>query len=155
MFKRAVSFLVLLACLCFVSACRRTDYPEGFPKIHPVKLKVVENGVPVEGVQVVVHYNDYNLTKWRVSGFSGSDGVVNLSTRGFPGAPEGEGVFLAEKRDPPIKQDENGNYVAASSENQLEEHFSDPEETPFKASIPKKQSGLIVIDLGNETVSLE
>ena len=153
MFKRAVSFLLLLACFCFVSACRRADYPEGFPKIHPVRLKVVENGTPVEGVEVVVRYADHNLAKWRTSAFSNADGVVKLMTRGFEGAPEGDGVFLLEKRDPPIKQDENGNFVAGNTDNQLDDRFSDPDETPFKASIPKKQKGMIVIDLGSETVS--
>ncbi|MBR2693715.1 MAG: hypothetical protein IKE69_05835 [Thermoguttaceae bacterium] len=153
MFKHAVSSFVLLSCLCFVSACRKTDYPAGFPKIHPVQIKVVENGSPMEGVQVVVHYNDNSLTKWRTSGFAGSDGIVKLMTRGFEGAPEGEAVFLLEKRDPPVKQDENGNLVAGNTENQLDDRFSDPEETPFKGSISKKQSGIIVIDLGSETVS--
>ena len=153
MSKYAVSLLVLLSCFCFVSACRKADYPAGFPKIHPIQLKVVENGTPVEGVQVVVHYNDGNLTKWRTSGFAGSDGIVKLMTRGFEGAPEGEAVFLLEKRDPPVKQDENGNLVAGNTENQLEDRFSDPEGTPFKGLIPKKQNGIIVIDLGSETVS--
>ena len=153
MFKHAVSSFVFLSCLCFVSACRKTDYPAGFPKIHPVQIKVVENGSPMEGVQVVVHYNDNSLTKWRTSGFAGSDGIVKLMTRGFEGAPEGEAVFLLEKRDPPVKQDENGNLVAGNTENQLDDRFSDPEETPFKGSISKKQSGIIVIDLGSETVS--
>lgn len=153
MFKHAVSSFVLLSCLYFVSAYRKTDYPAGFPKIHPVQIKVVENGSPMEGVQVVVHYNDNSLTKWRTSGFAGSDGIVKLMTRGFEGAPEGEAVFLLEKRDPPVKQDENGNLVAGNTENQLDDRFSDPEETPFKGSISKKQSGIIVIDLGSETVS--
>ena len=155
MFKRAVSFLVLLACLCFVSACRRTDYPAGFPKIHPVKIKVVESGSPVEGVHVTVSYTDQNVRKWGTAGFSGSDGVVNLSTRGFEGAPEGEAILLLEKRDPPVKQDADGNYVAGNTDNQLDDRFSNLEETPFKASIPKKQQGLIVVDLDAETVTAE
>ncbi len=155
MLKHAVSLFVLLSCLCFISACRKADYPEGFPKIRPVQVKVVENGTPMEGVQVVVSYNDRNLAKWRTSGFSGADGVVNLATRGFEGAPEGEGVFLVEKRDPPVKQDADGNYVAGNTENQLDDRYSIPEESPFKASIPKKQGSPIVIDLGTETVSAE
>ena len=155
MSKYAVSLLVLLSSLCLVAACKKSDYPEGFPKIHPIQLKVVEDGTPVEGAQVVVHYNDQNLAKWRTSAFSNADGVVKLMTRGFEGAPEGEGVFLLEKRYPPIKMDESGNFVAGNTENQLDERFFDPDETPFKASIPKKQKGIIVIDLGSETVSAE
>ena len=155
MSKYAVSLLVLLSCFCFVAACRRTDRPVGFPKIHPIQLKVVENGTPVKGVRVTVHYGDQQLCKWGTGGFTGSDGVVKLVTRGFEGAPEGEGVFLVEKRDPPVKQDENGDYVAGNTDNQLDDRLSDPDETPFKASIPKKQSGIIVIDLESETVSVE
>ena len=155
MSKYAVLLLVLLSSLCLVAACKKPGYPEGFPKIHPIQLKVVENGTPVAGVRVKVHYSDQQLSKWGTGGFTGSDGIVKPSTRGFSGAPEGEGVFLVEKRDSPVKQDENGNYVAGNTENQLDDRFSDPDETPFKASIPKKQNGIIVIDLGSETVSVE
>ena len=155
MSKYAVSLLVLLSCFCFVSACRKADYPAGFPKIHPIQLKVVENGTPVEGVQVVVHYSDSNLAKWRTSAFSGPDGVVKLMTRGFEGAPEGDAVLLLEKRDPPIKQNADGTYSAGVTENQLDDRFSDLEESPFKATIAKKQKGLTVIDLDAETVSVE
>lgn len=155
MSKYAVSLLVLLSSLCLVTACKKSDYPEGFPKIHPIQLKVVENGSPVEGVRVTVQYTDRTLAKWGTSAFSNAEGVVKLMTRGFEGAPEGNGVFLLEKRDPPVKQDENGNYVAGNTENQLDDRFSDPDETPFQASIPKKQAGTIVIDLGSETVSAE
>ena len=155
MSKHVVSLFVLLSCLCFISACRKTDYPDGFPKIRPIQIKVVENGTPMEGVQVVVSYNDRNLAKWRTSGFSGADGVVNLATRGFPGAPEGDAVLLLEKREPPVKQDADVKYIAGNTDNQLDDRYSDPEETPFKASIPKKQNGPIVVDLGTETVSAE
>lgn len=155
MSKYAVSLLVLLSSLCLVAACKKSDYPEGFPKIHPIQLKVVEDGAPVEGAEVVVRYSDHNLAKWRTSAFSNADGEVKLMTRGFEGAPEGEGVLLVEKRDPPVKQDENGNFVAGNTENQLDERFSDPDESPFKVSVPKKQKGFIVIDLGSETVSAE
>ena len=152
MSKYAVLLLVLLSSLCLVAACKKPGYPEGFPKIHPIQLKVVENGTPVAGVEVVVQYSDHNLAKWRTSAYSNADGLVKLMTRGFEGAPEGDGVFLLEKRDPPIKQDENGNIVAGNTENQLDDRFSDPDETPFNASIPKKQKGAIIIDLGTETV---
>ena len=153
MSKYAVSLFVVLSCLCFVSACKKADYPAGFPKIHPIQLKVVENGTPVEGVEVVVQYSDRNLAKWRTSAFSNADGVVKLMTRGFEGAPEGDAVLLLEKRDPPIKQDADGNYVAGNTDNQLDDRYSDPDETPFKASIPSKQKGAIVVDLGTEMVS--
>lgn len=155
MFKRAVSFLLFWACLCFVSACRRTDYPEGFPKIHPFKMKVVEGGTPVEGVKITVAYDNAQTRKWGTSGFTGADGVANLSTRGFGGAPEGSAVLLLEKRDPPIKQNPDGTYSAGNTENQIDDRFSDLEESPFKATIAKKQKGLTVIDLGAETVSAE
>ncbi|MGI5831479.1 MAG: hypothetical protein ACOX6D_02965 [Thermoguttaceae bacterium] len=153
--KRIVSCVILLLCFCFVSACRRSDYPEGFPKIYPIQLVVVEDGSPIEGVQVVVNYTDQSLRKWRTSGFSGADGVVNLSTRGFDGAPEGESVLLVEKKDPPIKQTEDGQFVAGNTENQLDPRFSDPETSPFSVKITKKQKGKTVIDLGRETVTVE
>ena len=155
MSKYAVSLLVLLSSLCLVAACKKSDYPEGFPKIHPIQLKVVEDGAPVEGVQVVVKYNDRDLAKWRTSAFSNADGVVKLMTRGFEGAPEGEGVFLLEKRDPAMIQGADGRYMLGDNKNHLDDRFSDPDETPFKASIPKKQKGEIVIDLGSETVLAE
>ena len=155
MFKRAVSFLVLLSCLCFVSACRRTDYPEGFPKIHPVKIKVVEGGTPLEGVKITVAYDNEQTRKWGTTGFTGADGVANLSTRGFSGAPEGSAILLLEKRDPPIKQNPDGTLSAGNTENQIDDRFSDLDESPFKATIAKKQKGLTVIDLDAETVSAE
>lgn len=155
MVKRAVSLLVVLACLCFVSACRRTDYPEGFPKIHPVKIKVVEGGAPLEGVKITVAYDNAQTRKWGTSGFTAADGVANLSTRGFEGAPEGSAVLLLEKRDPPIKQNADGTFSAGNTDNQIDDRFSNLDESPFKAAIPKKQKELIEIDLDAETVSAE
>lgn len=153
MSRRFVAVVFFFAVVSLFSACNRVKYPEGFPKIVPCTITVVDGGSPVEGVKATLDYADSSMTKWGTAGFSDASGVVNFLTRGYEGAPQGGCTILLEKRDPPISVGSDGMPFVNSTENQLDDQFSDPDASPFKFEVSKKSKGAVV-DLSAGTVTV-
>ena len=81
-------FLILVICTLSVS-CGRNKYPPGFPKIYPIRLQIVQEGTPLDAASVALIAEDPSLKKWPSGGRTDAQGMVNIQTHGFDGAPIG------------------------------------------------------------------
>lgn len=92
MIKQTFLFPCLLSILLF-GACKKENRPDGMPVLYPCKVKITLQDAPLEGASV----NLANATPWSGGGTTDQNGVVDIMTRGFPGAPEGEFKVLVTK----------------------------------------------------------
>jgi len=77
-------FLCLLA-LGIIVGCG-PQLPDGMPRLYPVTITVTQDGVPLEGANIVLSGVDY----WVSTGSTDSQGIARLYTQGrYPGVPEG------------------------------------------------------------------
>ena len=150
--KRMFLFASILFSMVLVSACNRTQYPLGFPKIYPCKVKVVSGGAAVEGVSVKLAASDEMLKKWGGAGATNAEGIATIRCRGFDGAPVGQFKVMLEKRDPPVIEVSPGKFEAGNTENQLNPEYAAEETTPFAFEMTKKQKTVPVFDLEDGSV---
>lgn len=92
-------FLVgALAFACVSSfGCGGEKRPEGFPELYPISIKILQEGTPLEGASVNLIAQDARLARWPAGGNTNADGVVELRTYGYEGAPAGTFKVLVMK----------------------------------------------------------
>lgn len=148
------SFLLL-----FVSAligCGQ-NVPDDFPKIYPVKLRIMQEGKPLEHAPILLRSTDQSST-WTVGGVSDATGTVTLWTHGkYQGAPAGQFKVLVSK----VVNEGEAEYLAAlnredavaarkidvKSFSLVEERFESEATTPLEIEITPK-TRIIDIDAG-------
>ncbi|MCL2744778.1 MAG: hypothetical protein FWE67_13095 [Planctomycetaceae bacterium] len=79
--------LLVIVLLSFVSGCGGQQRPDGFPKVFPVELTVMQEGKPLATASVSLQSPN---TKWAIGGATDDNGKVKLVTNGYPGAPAGK-----------------------------------------------------------------
>ena len=89
---------LLLLPLVLLSGCGGPAKPSDFPNlVRPVTIKVHKDGVPLDGIMVLLHPKDASVSVTS-SGLTGSDGVAVLQTSRNtyikPGVPAG--TFLVQ-----------------------------------------------------------
>jgi len=93
-------FLLLLISIslsCLVGCRFGRERPKDMPRLYPVRLTIIQEGVPLEEATVTLRSKIPGF-RWSVSGITDSKGEVELVTNGFfPGVPEGEYKILVEK----------------------------------------------------------
>lgn len=85
-------FCLTLACALVLTSvsCKKEKRPEGMPEIYPVTLKIIQGGQPLEGAEVSMTSDDPILVKFPAGGVSDKDGLAQVLTYGFKGAPAGK-----------------------------------------------------------------
>ena len=80
---------VLFAFALPLSGCGGDAKPPGFPKLYPVSLQVMQEGVPLTKASVSLKIADNSMT-WSIGGVTDEQGIAVLWTHGkFRGAPVG------------------------------------------------------------------
>ena len=148
-FLKTVFVIFFLFAVSFFPGCGGEKRPQGFPKIYKCQLKVVENGTPVSDVIVKLESSDREANKWSPSGSTGEDGIADLQTRGFPGAPVAEYKVLLEKYGVPMTEISPGVYQSNDPSNQIAEEYGNPDTTPFTLTVSKKQETIPTFDIGD------
>ena len=59
------------------------------PALHPTALTFTQGGTPLADASVTLSPNDASLSQWAIGGVTNNNGVVNIQTNGFNGAPAG------------------------------------------------------------------
>jgi len=59
------------------------------PPLHPTALTLTQEGVPLAGASVTLSPQDASNSQWSLGGSTDSNGVLNVQTQGFKGAPAG------------------------------------------------------------------
>jgi len=91
-------FLVgALAFVCVSAFGCAEKRPDGFPELYPISIKILQEGKPLEGASVNLVAQDPQLVRWPAGGNTNADGVVELRTYGYEGAPAGTFKVLVMK----------------------------------------------------------
>jgi hypothetical protein len=91
-------FLLLICVL--LTGCDGTPKPTGLPELYPVKLTIVQEGIPFVGVSVILEPEDAALSRWVAGGLTDAAGVCVVQTYGqFSGAPLGKFKITLSKEE--------------------------------------------------------
>ncbi|MDR1269469.1 MAG: hypothetical protein LBK82_08085 [Planctomycetaceae bacterium] len=130
-------FFVLVFCCGFSGVIGCSDSnpkkPEGFPTLYPVTLILTQEGKPLAETTVTLIAK--NKSKWGSSGFSNTDGKVELKTNGFIGVPAGQFNIVVTKtisEGMPTTPDETGNPKTYTL---IEKIYTDPNTSPLTLEV--------------------
>lgn len=106
------------------------------PKLYPVSGSVLVGDQPAEGATVVFQPKGSEPGAPIPSGTVGADGKFRISTHPFgDGAPAGEYMVLVTWYPPDGRSQDN-------PKNRLPATFSDPQQTPFRATVEARATEL-------------
>lgn len=84
-------FLFLTVMLIpILSGCSEEKRPEGFPKLYPLVIEILQEGAPLDQAGVDLISDNPEIARWPSGGTTDINGQVRIYTYGFPGAPEGK-----------------------------------------------------------------
>ena len=147
---RKVALLSLLAIVTLgVFGCGGPKKPSDLPELYPCKIKVIQDGQPLEGASVQL--NDPEKTsRFVVGGVTDDKGVAEVKTDGkFKGAPAGKYKVLISKvfvpeipdevppEDPEARKeyDKKINELNAQQADTIDVKFKRPTQTPAEIEV--------------------
>ena len=130
--------LLFVLGLCSVIGCSKQLKPDGFPPLHPVSIRIIQDGKPLNGATVSLWHNDETQQKWGIFAETDSDGKAVFVTHGtFYGAPEGEyHVVVTKLEDVVVKRTADDAII--DSYTLVEEQYVDRTTTPLRIRVQKK-----------------
>ena len=141
-----------------LSGCGGEPKPEGLPKLHPVSLKFIQEGEPVEGAAVVlVPQSD---SKWASGGVTDAKGVAVLRTHGkFIGVPAGTYKVRVQKQETeaaPTTTDSTGltTYGISKAYDVVNPDYFHPDKTPLAIEVVNGKNNFEPFDLGKKARTL-
>ena len=98
---RSYHWTIARLALALTSAfgCKGEKRPDGMPELYQCSLRVLQEGTPLPGANVALIAQDSALMRWPCGGNTNEEGVVELHTYGFPGAPAGTFKVTVVKRE--------------------------------------------------------
>ncbi len=152
--KNHLLFLFVLALL--LPGCG-PDVPDGFPKLYPVSIKVLQEGKPLDDAAVLLRIADGSMT-WSVGGKTDTKGLAVLWTHGkYKGAPVGKFKVVLQKVFNEGEKEMNeavdrGDYATANkiqvkSFSYVRDEYTSVATTPVEVDISRK-SRVIEVDAG-------
>ncbi|MDR0871219.1 MAG: DUF4198 domain-containing protein [Planctomycetaceae bacterium] len=76
--------------LCLISTGCGQKMPDGMPKLRPVSVTVMQEGKPLADAAVSLRYPDAAAGNWAIGGQTDANGIAQLFTNGYAGAPLGK-----------------------------------------------------------------
>lgn len=149
--------LVLALCLLIVTtaSCKQEKRPAGMPEIYPCSLKIVQDSAPLADAEVSVVSSDPQIVRFPCGGVSDQDGIVELKTMGFKGAPAGSFKVVVSKIEylnQPKSYDEAQKFqsegIKEESFDLVDRKFGDASTTDLQIEIQQSNSAPIEIDVG-------
>lgn len=157
MFQR----LFLLGALAFACVanvgCGDEKRPDGFPEVAECSIKILQEGAPLEGAQVNLVAQDPALMRWGCGGITNADGVVELRTNGYPGAPVGsfkvvvmktETIGGAQTPEETQRQMEGENFGAEETFDLIAPQYRDQTQTPLTLEVKAGKNEMQEFDVG-------
>lgn len=94
----SISFFLLFFLLSLAIGCQKSNRPDGMPPLHPLKIKITQDGGALAGATVSLISTSPEGGKWPSSGLTDANGEAEIITYGqFPGAPEGNYKVVVTK----------------------------------------------------------
>ncbi|MCF0233848.1 MAG: carboxypeptidase regulatory-like domain-containing protein [Thermoguttaceae bacterium] len=87
--RRILLSLVVALAIGTILGCGGVKKPDDLPELYPVKIKIIQDGAPLEGATVIL--NDVTMqSRFTCGGVTDAKGTVAVKTDGkYPGAPQG------------------------------------------------------------------
>lgn len=133
--------LCLLMVAIVVSGCGGKKKPDGFPTLYPCEIKIIQDGVPLEGA-VVNLFSEDGSVKWVVGNGTDANGVAKMYTHGdFQGAPTGKYKVTVTKtviEDAPSQEQlNNPNFVGpmGTAYDYVELEYKSQKTTPLSMEV--------------------
>lgn len=150
------SITIVASCLLLVAGCSQR-VPDGFPKIYPVALHVMQEGKPLERASILLRSADQS-SEWAIGGVTDDSGNTTLWTHGkYRGAPAGKFKVVVSKvvnegeqeyLDALDRQDTaTARKIDVKSFSLVEDQYDSEETTPLEIEITPKTRTL-EIDAG-------
>ncbi|MDO4587047.1 MAG: hypothetical protein Q4C95_07080 [Planctomycetia bacterium] len=95
--RTLMGLVALLIGLCVCPSCGGKKYPDGFPKVYPLKVKVIQAGAPLADASINFFAEDATISKWAVGGTTNAEGIAEIRTQNFPGCPAGKFKVVVKK----------------------------------------------------------
>jgi hypothetical protein len=150
-----MSWLPLVTFTLVLTGCGGEPKPAGLPKLHPVSLKFVQEGEPLDGVAVVLM--PQSDSKWASGGVTDTNGVAVLKTHGkFVGVPAGKYKVRVHKQEisgeVSTTTDSTGltTYGTAKTYDLVNPDYYKPDKTPFEIEVVEGKKQYEPIDLGKK-----
>ncbi len=147
---RKIALLLLLGiAVQGVFGCGGPKKPSDLPELYPCKIKVIQDGQPLEGASVQLN-DPASTSRFVVGGVTNAEGVAELKTDGkFKGAPAGKYKVLISKifvpeipnevppEDPEAKKeyDKKINELNAQQADTIDVKFKRPTQTPAEIEV--------------------
>jgi hypothetical protein len=128
-------FAVSVSLVALLPGCSRQKLPSDLPKRYPCTITILMEGIPEEGVTVLLAGDD----RWGAAGTTNESGVAKIRTAGqYAGAPAGTYKVLISKiesEDEPENPPQN--YVHPVTYI-IDQTYSDVDTTPYTLTITNK-----------------
>lgn len=153
------SILVTISTLAFLLSGCGPQKPDGFPKLYPISIKVLQEGKPLDNASVSLRLVDESMV-WSIGGKTDDKGVAVLWTHGkYQGAPEGKfkvsiNKTFNEGEKEMLEAADRNDFAAAAkipvkSYSFVKTEYNSLETTPVVIDITPK-SRMIDVDAGPE-----
>ena len=165
--KRFFAYCMILG-LVLLAGCSET-LPDGFPKLHPTTLTVIQEGTPLAEANVFLYSIDDPSSRWIVTGVTDSKGIAQLETIATAqirkkGAPAGKFKVTVNRSkadevpvvSPMAEQDEINAWRAEMRQLKpqvhcyVEQQYTDINATPLEVVLEKKTNA-VSVDAGKIT----
>jgi hypothetical protein len=147
-----------VACACVANVgCGGEKRPEGFPEVAECSIKILQEGAPLEGAKVNLVAQDPALMRWGCGGVTNADGVVELRTNGYPGAPVGsfkvvvlktETVGGAQTKEDYQRQMQGENLGPEETFDLVDRQYADQTQTPLTLEVKAGKNETQEFDVG-------
>lgn len=152
---------ILIATLCVVlvatlTSCKKESRPEGMPDLFPCSIKIIQDSAPLADAQVSIVSNDPQIARFPCGGNTNSEGIVQLKTMGFNGAPEGSFKVVVSKIEAlnqPTSYEEAQKFEEEGTEEEsfdlVERQYGDSSSTPLLIEVQRSNPAPIELDVGS------
>ncbi|MBQ9813272.1 MAG: hypothetical protein IJM54_08140 [Thermoguttaceae bacterium] len=151
---------IVIATLCVLLAvastsCKKEKRPDGMPDIYPCSLKIVQDSAPLADAQVSIVSSDPQIMRFPCGGNTDANGIVELKTMGFKGAPAGSFKVVVSKIEATNRPSSYEEAQQLQEQGAKEESFdlvdrkyADASTTPLSIEVQKSNPAPIELDVG-------
>lgn len=86
--RNAIAAALVLAMTAPLVGCGKKK-PDGMPDLQPTTISLTVDGKGLANANVILQPEDAKANKWVPAGLTNANGVAEIETTGFKGAPEG------------------------------------------------------------------
>ena len=153
--RKAFLLVAICVALTFSTSCKREKRPDGMPDIYPCSIRVVQDGKPLADAEIAIVSSDPQIARFPCGGITDANGIAELKTMTFKGAPKGSFKVVVSKVEwinrPSCYEEAQKNQsegIKEESYDLVDRKYGDSSTTPLKIEIQENALEPIEIDVG-------